>query len=177
MIKAQPVEFWMPVKDFPNYEVSDKGRVHTLNYNKTGQIKVMKEGDQRGYASVELFNPSLSTPKKSKRITVHKLVSERFIGPRPEGRDVNHRNGNKRDNRSENLEYLTKSQNSKWNFVIGLQSNQGINHSQAKLDEGKVLDIRRRAAAGELAKDIHTEYGVTESCVQQVIQRVRWTHI
>lgn len=45
--------------------------------------------------------------------TVHSLVALAFLGPRPEGYDIDHRNTDKRDNRLSNLEYVTKSENKK----------------------------------------------------------------
>lgn len=42
---------------------------------------------------------------------VHKIVAEAFLGPCPEGFQINHRNGEKNDNRATNLEYVTRSEN------------------------------------------------------------------
>ena len=84
-------EVWRKMDGFPEYEVSNKGRIKSLNYWKWGieAIKRPKE-DQKGYLRM-----SLKGDGGMKTIKVHRAVAEAFLD-NPEGEpEVNHKDGNK----------------------------------------------------------------------------------
>lgn len=95
------IEQWKPVEGFENYEVSNLGRVKSLNYNRTGIEKVLKSQKRRdGYLQVGLRKDG-----KLKMFLVHRLVSTAFI-PNPLGLpEVNHRDEVKTNNCVSNLEF------------------------------------------------------------------------
>jgi hypothetical protein len=94
---------WKPVVGYEGfYEVSNDGQIKTV---KTGHIRV---NQKRRYAEVKLSTPD--TPRTNGNHYVHRLVAEAFIGSAA-GLEVNHINGDKLDNRVENLELVTPSQN------------------------------------------------------------------
>lgn len=99
-------EIWKTIEDFPNYEVSNQGRVRN---KKTGRI--LKHGDNgRGYKFVVLYeNKSIEQHNKY----IHHLVAEAFLGERPASCDINHKDGNKNNNQLDNLEYCSRSANLK----------------------------------------------------------------
>ena len=99
------------------YEISNFGRVKSLGNNKTRKEKILKSGtDGGGYLLVGLYKNGKGTTKR-----VHQLVAEAFI-PNPENKpEVNHINGVKTDNRVENLEWNTGSENSNHARKTGLQ--------------------------------------------------------
>ena len=111
---------WKPVKDYEGlYEVSSDGQVRSLDRldrlgrKVAGRIRKYSFAG-RGYPHMPLYKDE----KQSGRY-VHRMVAEAFLGPR-EGMEVNHINGDKTDNRVENLEWVTPSQNILHSLANGL---------------------------------------------------------
>lgn len=101
-------EIWKDAVGYEGlYQVSNLGRVKSLNFNHTGNERIMKPTLKKtGYYSVKLWKNG-----KSKHINVHRLVAEAFLGSIPKGLVVNHLNEIKTDNRLENLEICTIKEN------------------------------------------------------------------
>lgn len=103
------MEIWKDIKGYEGlYQVSNMGRVKTLNYNHTGMERVLKESPARGgYKKVILCREN-----KCKTYQTHRLVAEAFI-PNPEGKPcTDHINTIRTDNRVENLRWVTRKENS-----------------------------------------------------------------
>ena len=116
-------EIWKPIKDFEGYyEVSNIGRVRSLNYKRTGKEKILTNiEDYKGYLEVVLTKNG-----KRKQFKVHRLVAEAFI-PNPENKPcIDHINTIKSDNRVENLRWVTYKENS--NNEKTLEKFKGENH-------------------------------------------------
>lgn len=109
-------EEWREIANYPNYEVSSFGRVrskqrevrqfgHKQSYTRVMPSKILKTKMQNGgYLLVWLCKDGIAKP-----FTVHRLVASAFVDG--VGQDVNHKDGNKTNNRADNLEWATRSEN------------------------------------------------------------------
>ena len=101
-------EIWRDIKGFEGkYQVSNTGKVKSLNYRRTGKEGIMKASENEyGYLFVELCKDG-----KTKTCRINRLVAQAFI-PNPNNLpEVNHKNEDKTDNRVENLEWCNRSYN------------------------------------------------------------------
>ena len=112
-------EIWKSVIGFEGlYEVSNLSRVRRVGAaHGAKRGRVLKDQPNRGYRSVQLWKND-----KPKTCLVHVLVAEAFIGPKPDGHEVNHDDGKKTNNIGTNLEWMTRSQNMKHAYATGLRS-------------------------------------------------------
>ena len=107
-MKINNQEEWRPVVGYEGrYEVSNFGRVKSLDYNHTGKEGIMKpKSNDRGYLYI-----SLCKNRKKKSYQVHQLIMRAFVGECPEGHQVDHIDWNPRNNRLENLRYIPAKEN------------------------------------------------------------------
>lgn len=108
---------------------------------------------------------------------VHRIVAELFIAPCPPGMEVNHRDGNKLNNRVENLEYVTRKQNMEHAKNIGHLRN-GERIHNAKLNPSVVLEIRelrreKKTAYNKIAK----MFGITTVTAFRADKGHCWGHV
>lgn len=167
-------EIWKAIPGFEDfYEVSNRGRIRQLAARRGTRQGRITTGTKhnRGYRYINLCGHS----KEHRRVAlVHRLVAEAFLGPCPEGMTVNHKNGDKTDNRAENLEYLTNGDNVKHAWSTGLVNNRGERNHHAVLNEDDVREIRRRRSEGAKLKELANEFGVTISNVGYIARGHTW---
>ena len=101
------LEIWKTIENYPDYMVSNLGRIKSFKY---GREKILKQAkDKDNYFSV-----NLSKEGKQKTYLVHRLVALHFI-PNPNNLPcVNHRDENKQNNCTSNLEYCTVEYNTNY---------------------------------------------------------------
>ncbi|WP_374159095.1 NUMOD4 motif-containing HNH endonuclease [Mycobacterium sp. G7A2] len=109
-------ETWLPIPGYPNYEASDQGRIRSLPHEVPSRggtrispgrvLKARKRADD--YWQVALYIAGKTTVKY---FLVHGLVAAAHIGPRPEGFDVCHNDGDQDNNAVTNLRYAPHGQN------------------------------------------------------------------
>ena len=159
---------WLPIADFPGYEVSYLGLVR-------GPMKTLTlSQDRKGY----LFANMRRGGALHKRM-VSGLVAEAFIGLRPDGQQVRHKNGIKSDNHFSNLEYGTQVENEHDKRRHGTAPI-GANHPCAKLNESQVSAIRTRYIPYHPthgASAIGREYGLSQNTIAKIVGRKLWRHV
>lgn len=154
-------EEWRDVVGFPDYRVSNLGRVYSVRRG----IMVIPQVNRYGYAHVYV---------KGKHVKVHRLVMAAFVGP--SDLDVNHKNFVRHDNRLENLEYLTTQENVRYTIAAG-RSNKlcGEAHPSAKLTWEQVDVIRAEYAGGRASqRGLARRFGVTKNAIKQLVGGVTW---
>lgn len=164
---ADSNEIW---KDIPGwegaYQVSNQGRVR----NRKGLV-LKPRVQWTGYDCAVLWRSSVPS-----RYYVHRLVCAAFIGPRPENYDVNHIDGVRLNNRVENLEYVTRSQNQLHRRVTGTAAIGEMN-GQSKLTAENVIEIRKLRKAGVKRITLASRYRVSVYLITAITSRKIWTHI
>lgn len=174
-------EAWLPAPGYHGiYEVSDKGRVRSLDRVTTsvdgrqmhyrGRILRPANGP-RGYLTVSLHRGGRETG------VVHRLVAVAFLGAPPTERaQVNHKNGRKTDNRVENLEYVSPAENTLHALDTGLLNIRGESSPNSKLTVRQVREIR--ACAGQVRQiDLARRFGVSPRAIRCIVLRETWRHI
>ena len=99
---------------FENYEVSNMGRVRSLNYRGHGKIQILKPyKDSRGYLRIDLFKN-----RKKQICKLHRLVAFVFIPNNDETKmEINHKDENKENNSVENLEWCDRDYNNSYGTI------------------------------------------------------------
>lgn len=169
-------ERWKAVKGYAGrYEVSDQGRVRSLNYSGTGRSQVLKSSsDTYGYLQIQLCKNG-----NRKMTKVHALVLEEFVSPRPPSLVCDHIDANRANNRVENLEWVSVKENTRRGRSSEmLRLRVGSKHPNAKLSEKQVVEIRLRYAAGGVTqRELGREYGIHRAVVSLIVRRKRWKHV
>jgi len=172
MSKFEPEVF----KDIPGYEgvykISSHGRVWSCP-NSAHNGKFLRPGLGNGYLTV-----SLHKDKRGKSHYIHRLIAEAFVDG-DKTLTVNHIDGDRENNNTDNLEWVTHAQNIQHAYDIGLEkSNVGETVWTAKLNEKKVVqmrDIRRKR--GYTYKHLGSMFGVAPNTASLICRRRIWRHV
>ena len=153
-------EVWKQLEDYPNYFVSNTGKIRNV---KTGR-ELSQYLMPNGYLSLHLHKNN-----KEKGFLVHRLVAETFIDNSNNCDTVDHLNGIKTDNRAENLQWLSRSDNVKRFYEVQITEEQrkefktnlqkSIGRQVQCIETGKIYKSTREA---------DKEYGFCGGTVSQV---------
>lgn len=153
----------------PGYEISNLGNIRSSVKFKTPTLLKPDNSNSHGYLQV-----SLLTFRGLKTFLVHRLMCMTFYANPENKAQVNHKNGNKLDNRVENLEWVTPKENVHHSIAIGLFK-VGEEAGRAVLKEVDVLKIRQLHATGLTCTEIRDEFPqVTVRNINLIVNKKRW---
>ena len=157
---------WVRTNRNPNYEVNADGYVRNARNNRI----LTNAPNNKGYMTVSLG-------KRLPGQFVHHLVAEAFVPGYKPGLDVDHKNGKKWDNRAENLEWCTRSENVKRAFEMGLAK--GHKGPNSGAPPRKILVVETGdvyPSISECARTLKGSAGAICQCVNGMIPHYRGMH-
>lgn len=158
----------------PDYLAGSDGYIYR---QKNGNmIKLVGAFDgQKMYLHVWFYPEDPSKPRVSRN--VHNLVCLAFHGPKPgDNYTVSHENGDRLDNRAENLCWETQGDNLHRKIIHGTHD-RGTNNSRACLTEENVQNIRTLLAQGHTHQSIADTFGVSRTTVSRIKNNSRYSDI
>lgn len=173
---------WSKAPGYNRYLVSNTGTVKSISRTvrcKSGYFRTTKEKLMKptinifGYPTLKLFPDGCN--RRSRTAFIHRIVLLAFVENKNNYPCVNHKNGIKTDNRLENLEWCSYSQNSKHAIETGLQKiKYGSETYISKLTNEQVKDIRLSDLS---TKMLSKKYNVSISAIRNVIHRIHYKNI
>ncbi len=178
---------WKNIEDFPSYEVSNYGEIRNKKTN-----RILKAwSTERGYPRVDLCKDGNKKPYR-----IHRLVAKHFV-PNPQNKTyVNHKDGNKKNNKANNLEWCTAKENTAHAIKNGLLKpinfyqkgenhpmkpinfyQKGENHPNAKLSNKDVVAIKKAIKSGIDSSEIYKNFDITKSQLCDIKHGRKWNHI
>jgi DNA-binding XRE family transcriptional regulator len=165
------MEVWKDIKGYEgHYQVSNLGRVKSLKNNK--ELIMTNVKSNLGYLRVKL-----SKDGKIKGFPVHRLVGLTFLDLINGKNEINHIDGNKKNNCLTNLEWCNRSENMRHADKTGLRVMlKGKRNPKAKLTDEQIRLIRYERK-GIQQKDIAKEFNIKQQTISKIINNKLWTHI
>lgn len=167
--RPAPVEAWKTYPKNNRHEVSNMGNVRQAN-KKSAALSQIDNG--RGYLYISTSNKGIR-----KKLYIHRMVLETFIGDSSVGMECNHINGIKGDNRLKNLEWITRKQNIRHAIKTGLMNNNGERNPYSKLTNKDIKEIRKLRDTGSTLREISNLYHISISTVSRIYRLEGWKHI
>lgn len=152
------MDMWKPIPGFSMYEASSSGHVRNVKTNRLVASNLGSHGYLMG-------NMKSDDGKWGARL-LHAVIATAFYGPRPIGYDCCHNDGDRANNRAENLRWDTRLAN------VGDQKKHGTFswHGSKKLRDEDVPLVIARAETGERFDSIARDFGVTRNVVSTVLR-------
>lgn len=150
------------------YFASKDGRILST----TGRTnRILKQGlthnkQKKGYLVVYI--------KDQGTRTVHSLVAETYLGEKPQGTEINHKDGIKTNNNVSNLEYISRSENAKHAIKMGLSnpiSDFGLKSARGLFNKETLDDVRKLYSEGISKTKIAKKYDVHYTTIDRIINK------
>jgi predicted nucleic acid-binding Zn-ribbon protein len=163
LVENIPGEEWKRSSLNNKYEVSNYGRLRNAIKRKGTYLGCELKGtiNHDGYL------------RNGGKAFFHVLVAHEFLGPKPKGYECNHKDGNKLNNRVENLEYTTHAENMAHAGKIGLMRS-GDENWNAKLRTVDIVQIFSLKKSGANNPTIARFFNVDQSSISRIINGRSW---
>jgi hypothetical protein len=157
------------IPGYPGYRADEDGSIWS---NRTGVWRRLKQrAGTRGYLLVCLC---ICGTKETR--LVHRLILLSWVGQCPDGMEACHGDGNRANNRRDNLRWDTPQNNWTDRKRHG-KGCEGEKNAGAKVTAADVHAIRRRAAAGETQANLGKAYGLSNPAIGDIVCRRSWRHL
>ena len=163
-------EEYRTIEEYPNYLFGSLGNIISLWHKKPFKRAMIL--DKSGYYNLRFTN------KDGNKVTrwAHRLLTEAFNGPCPEGKECRHHDGNRLNLNRENLSWATHKENCSDRSKHGTQV-KGEKATFAKVTEKDVLWIREKDKEGWSSSEIAKRLPITPRAVRFIRDRETWKHI
>lgn len=151
------VEIWLTAPQAPLYEISNFGCVRRGTF-------LLKTPLRNGYPKVSLYADGVM-----RQVSVHRLVAALFLTPVAGCDQINHKDGDKTNNRASNLEWASPKQNIAHAIRNGLR--------KTKLSEAQARAIKAEKLAGGDPGEIAQRYGVSKPTVHNIAAGRKWPEL
>jgi hypothetical protein len=166
------------VDGFPHYRMGSNGTAwsqFSRRKNPGGtiwtELRLTIPKNRYPYPSVSLNRDGVTRPR-----VLHRLIAATFYGPRPDGLECRHLDGNSLNNNTYNLKYGTHKENGEDSTRHG-RVKKGSKHFHAVLSEEDIAPIFRLHAEGVPLLQIADRYHVADATIRDVLDRVTWIHV
>ena len=169
------MENWKPISGYEGiYEVSDLGNVRSVVDRRNSYVgKILRPRIKSGYRVFGLTKDGKTRTHKGSRLAAKAFLSNPNNKP-----TVNHKNGVKNDDRVDNLEWATVSENTKHAFDTGLaKTRKGEKCTSARLKELGVIVIRGLLNSGAVGKEVALRFGISEMMVSDIRLGKTWAEL
>lgn len=178
--ESDEVEIWKDIAGYEGlYKVSSLGNILSLkrsnlvnrkngshSFQKIHERKLRSHICNGGYLTVSLYNKEVG----KKAFLLHRIVAKAFVENPHNKPTVNHKYGNKLDNRASSLEWLTYEEQ-----IEHAQKNGLTNYRKSKVfTEQEIIDIRN---SKDSFTGIAKKYGVYPTTISNIVKRVSWKKV
>ena len=172
--RDEETEIWVTARvdgyEFPDYIVSNKGRLYSLRSNKL----ITGTHTYNGYVRVKLRLPDGTVIQKP----IHRIVAQCFCENSENKPYVNHIDGDKDNNNPHNLEWVTCKENTKHAIDTGLIYTVGEKSHFSSIDEETAHEICRLFETTNMTcKEIANKLNIGLDCVKKIHARRSWKHV
>jgi len=167
-------EIWKQVPGYPGYEASNLGQVRI--------VKVLSDRPCRGNYNVYCLYKKEPGQRRGERkdVTAHSVIMETFVGPRPKGMQILHKDGNPRNNRVDNLRYGTAKENAQDKYRHGTipwgEKSHRCKLTAIEVEEIKSTPTLNGETENKVVKRTARKFNTSESTIYHIRRGHRRTH-